>query len=523
MLSFLPALVLGCQTANTLPQADVLNVDPLLLVEAREVWSLIGRKDNPVWPGWDARKTPILIYFPGKQDLLINHPKPPAGFRKYQGRVRSSIGPIYLRDGKTEFDLDGQNTSTEVGGIETLVIADTLSSRRQWVESVAPSVVANPVGAKEEIASGLFPNPYDSMVMFTHEAFHVYQRKMAPNKAGNESVLTRYPSLSAENNAAIAYEGDLLAAAIEAKSPAECRKVGLQWLALRQSRRSLLGPGVSEYEDGTEFSEGLAKYVEYRSLQCFEGKKPSPEMWLLEGFRGYGDLSAQRQRLIRQMKGFMNGTNVVNGDLYGASSIRFRLYYSGMAVGLLLDRLGVKWNDQIFQKGTSLTGLATDALHATPAELSAALTEAQGAEAYKTYLAQKQKLASDGEVYIQAEVAKFASSPGELVLDYSKVVAPKVGFSFTPFGILRVNDDQTIYRLIPIRGVVGSLSFSEDAARPVLQDRKASLVCMQLTAAPTLSDTVLDGKDLALPGVTLKNVHGKVRVEGRRVVIEILP
>lgn len=522
MVSFLPALFLGLQVANGVPKVDVLNVDPLLLVQAREVWSLIGRKDNPVWPGWDARKTPILIYFPGKQDLLINHPKPPEGFRKYGGPVKSSIGPIYLRDDKTVFDLDGQNTSTQVGGIETLVIADTLSARRQWVESVAPSVVANPVTAKEEIASGLFPNPYDSMVMFTHEAFHVYQRKMVPNKAGNESVLARYPSLSAENNAAIAYEGDLLASAIGAKTVEECRRVGLQWLALRQYRRSILGSSVSEYEDGTEFSEGLAKYVEYRSLQCFEGKKPSAEMWLLEGFRGYGDLSAQRQRLIRQMKGFMNGANVVNGDLYGASSIRFRLYYSGMAVGLLLDRLAVKWYDRIFQKGTSLTGLATEALHATPAELAAALSAAQASDAYRKYLGEKQKLASDGEVYIQAEVDKFASAPGELVLDYSKVGASKVGLSYTPFGILRVSDDETIYRLIPIRGSVGSLSFSEDAARPVLQDRKGSLLRFQLTGLPEVSDSVLDGKDLTLPGVTLKNVHGRVRVAGRRVVVEIV-
>src|SRR5690242_9796563 len=106
-----------------------LSVDPLLIVEAQEVWSVIGRPNNPVWPGWDARKTPILIYFPGRQDLLINHPKPPVGFLPYSGPLHTTIGPMYVQDGKTIEQFDGQNTSRDVNGIETLFIADTLSTR----------------------------------------------------------------------------------------------------------------------------------------------------------------------------------------------------------------------------------------------------------------------------------------------------------------------------------------------------------------------------------------------------------
>lgn len=81
--------------------SSVLEIDPLLLVQAAEVWSVLGRDANSVWPGWDPRKTPILIYFPDKQEVLINHPKPPEGFLPYTGKVRSPIGKIYLRNGKT--------------------------------------------------------------------------------------------------------------------------------------------------------------------------------------------------------------------------------------------------------------------------------------------------------------------------------------------------------------------------------------------------------------------------------------
>src|SRR5690242_21099247 len=94
-----------------------LVIDPLLITEAEEIWSVIGRPNNPVWPGWDARKTPILIYFPGKQDVLINHPKPPAGFTAYSGPLRTPLGPIYVRNGQTIKEFDGQNTSTDVNGV----------------------------------------------------------------------------------------------------------------------------------------------------------------------------------------------------------------------------------------------------------------------------------------------------------------------------------------------------------------------------------------------------------------------
>jgi len=170
---------------TALLQQDRLQVDPLMLVQAAEVWAVIGRKDNPVWPGWDARNTPILVYFPGKQDVLINHSKPPDGFKRYTGAVRSSIGPIFVKDGPTIKDIDGQNTSTEVGGVGTLVVADTLSRRRQWMEGLVGPFVEHPENATKVITDGLFPNPYEPMALFAHEAFHVYQRKLAPNKAAN--------------------------------------------------------------------------------------------------------------------------------------------------------------------------------------------------------------------------------------------------------------------------------------------------------------------------------------------------
>lgn len=513
---------------TALVQQDRLQVDPLLLVQAAEVWSVIGRKDNPVWPGWDARNTPILVYFPGKQDVLINHPKPPDGFKRYTGALQSPIGPIFVKDGPTIKDLDGQNTSAVVGGVGTLVVADTLSTRRQWVEGLAGQFVEHPENATKVITDGLFPNPYDSMTVFAHEAFHVYQRKMAPNKSASELDVLKYPALSVENNVGFALESDYLAEAANAKTAAEARAAAVKWLAIRKWRRAGISDMSTRYEDGNEFNEGLAEYVQYKLLECLQTKTPSREMWLVQGFQGYGDLQPQRERMIAKMQSALTGQLNVNNDPFGASPVRFRLYFSGMAIGAMLDRLGAKWHDPMLKTDATLTSLVENAVHASPEELDRAKAEVQSSPRFKELTDLKLKLAKDGEAHIQKVLAGFDSCPGELVIDYSKAAKPAVGFAFTPFGVLRVSDDRTVFRLIPMRGQVGSLTVAEDGARPVLLDSGAKVVRYQLTATPEeaaiklqIGDSLqaVDAQTLALPGVTLTNVKGTLRVEGRRVTL----
>lgn len=524
MLSLITLTIIGMQR---LP-SPAIQMDPLLLVEANEIWSIIGKPNNPVWPGWDARKTPILIYFPGRQDLLLNHPKPPAGFVKYAGPIRSPIGPIYLKDGATIMQDDGQNTSIPVGGVETLVIADTLSTRRQWAESLAPQITASPTKADETVSDNLHPNPYDSMVMFAHEAFHVYQRHMAGEKGGSERTLEMYPSLSVENNVGFTLESDCLAKALAAKSSEEVRQEALKWLAVRLWRRSIIGTEAGAYEDGTEFSEGTAKYVEYRVMQALKEKTPSKEMWLIQGFNGYQTLEKERQRLIRQMIGFMSGTMGVNNDLYGASPVRFRLYYSGMGVAALLDRLGANWHDKIFTKEATLTAIAQEAIHATSTELTAALASVRSSTDYPSLVEKKAKLARDGEAYVKDRVSDFDHAPGVLVLDYSKLIDPKVAFGFTPFGILKVDSGRSLFRLVPIRGTIGETSFVEESAQPMMQDHKAKTLSFLLPSAVDVPSVI--GKfnaagslvsELKIPGISLKNIKGRATTNGNRLVIEL--
>ncbi|HWA83208.1 MAG TPA: hypothetical protein VG820_07245, partial [Fimbriimonadaceae bacterium] len=462
-----------------------LQIDPLMIAQAAEAWSVIGRKDNPIWPGWDAKETPILIYMPNVQDVLINHPKPPPGFTPYDGPIRFPEGKIWVKDGPTITEFDGQNTSIEVNGIGTLVLADTLSTRRQNLQSLVEQARGETGDMKDAIDGFLHPDPYDGLAMVVHEAFHVYQGHRAPGKGGTETDLADYPSLSVDNNVGFALESEALRSAALAKTPSDRRKFAVRWLAIRRERRKHLRPSMAAYEDGTEFSEGTAKYTEYRLFQVLQGRQPAHDMWLVQGFRGYGDLSAERTRLLDHMVNMMSGKVNVNNDRYGASPVRMRLYFSGMGIGALLDGLGTEWHEAIFQPRVTLTSLAERAIHATPQELDAAWAEVARSARYAELTTEKEKLAKDGEAYIQNAVKEFVSAPGQLVLDYSSLAKPRVGLDFTPFGILRIDDSRSLYRLLPVRGIVDDLSFAEDSARPVLQDRTKKQLVIQLTGAVT--------------------------------------
>ena len=128
------SLVLACSLAvavrglaaaptATPKQPGPLGVSPLLVDAAAEAWTVIARESNPIWPGWNAGTTPLLLYLPGKQDLLIGHPRPPEDFRPYAGPLAFPGASMWVKDGPTIVGGDGQNTSTDVAGVRTLVMS----------------------------------------------------------------------------------------------------------------------------------------------------------------------------------------------------------------------------------------------------------------------------------------------------------------------------------------------------------------------------------------------------------------
>lgn len=430
----------------------VLRIDPRLIIEAGEVWRLIAGRENPIWPGWDASDTPILFYLPREQDVLINHPRPPEGFVPYDGPVPFPGGRILVRDGPGFLQYDGQNTSRDIEGVRTLVVADALSNLRQQIRGLLEAPRPPAERPPDLSFSQLAIDPYDQLTLIVHEAFHVFQDRAAPTKGADEMLLLHYPVLSVANNVGLAQEGAALAAALRSASDTACRSAAVRWLALRRQRRSLLPLEAVEYENGAEFSEGLAKYTEYRLLETLDGRTPGQAMWLVQGFGGYGNLASRRSRLVDRMLQHMRGEISVNNDPYGTAPLRMRLYYSGMAIGALLDRLHTDWKDRIVAPGVSLTDLADGAISADAGELRRALEDVRREGNYDSLVAAKRRLAEEGRARIDTVLGGIEHGAGTgIIVDYGALETPRVALAFTPFGISVVDADRTIYTQIPIR------------------------------------------------------------------------
>ena len=184
--------------------------------------------------------------------------------------------------------------------------------------------------------------------------------------------------------------------------------------------------------------------------------------------------------MVRHLDGKVN----VNDDPYGASPLRMRLYYSGMAIAALLDALGPpSWHESILQPDTTLTSLAHTAIAPQASELETAIAAIPTMPDYEALCAEKSQLRDAGMQWIKSELESIErGTTTSVVIDYSLLKDPNVAMSFTPFGIVAVDNDRTIFRLVPISAKLRAQTrFEQTRPAPVLQDRKAQRFTLPLT------------------------------------------
>jgi hypothetical protein len=283
--------------------------------------------------------------------------------------------------------------------------------------------------------------------------------------------------------------------------------------------------------------EGLAKYTEYRLYEVLEGRTPAPGLLRAQGFRGYSDLSAQRHQLLEMMRKHMRGEVNVNNDPYGTAPVRFRLYYSGMGLGLLLDRIAPDWKQQLWSSDRSMTEIARSALHPSGEEHAAALAAVRAKPAYSEIFASKTKLAEAGRKEFAARLAAIEAGPGTgITIDYSALASSKVALGFTPFGITVVDEARTIFAQTPINVKFGDGSqISEVFALPVLRDTSRRQMKIRLESpisqaeiarriAPAVFGTTTPQPIvLELPGVKLDLKNATIQWEANTVRIMLAP
>ncbi|MFQ5592742.1 MAG: hypothetical protein ACE5HA_01200 [Anaerolineae bacterium] len=137
---------------------------------------------------------------------------------------------------------------------------------------------------------------------------------------------------------------------MKATSDDEAGELAGQFLAQRNRRRNEQGlePALTNYERRLEWLEGLAKYVElaiWREASSTPGYEPLPAMLADPYFKSYATFDQHWSQEMGQMK--RQATR--DGEV--------RFYYTGMAQGVLLDRLMPDWKTRILVEDVWLEDL----------------------------------------------------------------------------------------------------------------------------------------------------------------------
>jgi hypothetical protein len=500
-----------------------IKIDPALFLYLNQCRTVMRAVGGALWPGWDLTKTPVLFYRPGVQDILIAYPHKPAGFRELEGFNPLGGETIHYRDGTTFIDNDGQNTVTDIDGVRTLVVADTFSNQRDQLRGVL-------LGRDKDFAQTWLENwnfltddPYDQMAMILHEGFHAFQDARAPDKGPNEMAAVDYPLLNAPNNAAWALEAALMRDALLGESPGVRAAKIRELVAVRTERRAALDRESVDYEDRTEFLEGLAKYVEFRFLKEAQPLEPDPRLFYVPGFSGFGPrLEEIRHASIERLKDVVGVGADMTGNKFGVGPLRFRLYSSGAALALLLDEVAPDWKADIFKDGVYLFDQLKEAVPLTSAERASLVSRGRNEYGYEALSGEKRRFEEEGRRVLSERLKNILETRDTLVvLDYSGP-GGIAGMAFTPFGVSKLAENLVLYDLIPLAGrFTDNAEFRFAKVIPVLVDKSAKQMKFVVKTKASAFEAQ-NGGEIRIEEFSLTGARFEIETAGNRVLIRLV-
>jgi hypothetical protein len=419
-----PALPAAGATPSTAPPGVLTAGDRLYLGRLGEAMVLSRATAEKIWPGWGLEKSPILIYEPGRIAYLVNHPAPPPDFLRLEAKI-PLLGPVFVKTGRDpRFNA---NTSLQLADLPTACIS----------YSTAPS--------DAEAPSLRF------IALVFHEAFHAFQDRVGkPGKGSVEALLLRYPDLNAENLALAQMEQMLLYQLVRFDDTPDPERIKAL-LAVRGARGKSLGPEFLHAERGIEYQEGIPTYVEVRLLD--EARKATAG---LSGFGAddpysLGFSAAPELRVSDYISRLLRFTT-------DSSAVRARSYGTGMALALILDRLGVDWKGAVMTSDKFLDEILADNVPQTPAQSAAALARATKEFGYDDlFKVIQEKTARVSQDRKQAAEAFMKQDGVQIVVKPPE--SPVEVRGFDPMNVLAIDASRAIHKRM-LRLAFGESSFS---------------------------------------------------------------
>lgn len=346
------------------------------------------------------------------------------------------------------------NTSVELGEVRTATIMLNMAKGK----------------TVEEIAA-----------VAAHEAFHVFQNQNHSDWMANTANQFVYPMDDAANYASLILEAKALARAMDAEEAEVSARWAAKVMALRTERYPSLSEVSLKYERGIELMEGTAHYVEYTAL----GKATDTE-----GLR----------------------------KVYKPEQIRHRLYATGRALAVLLDRHSPGWKERL-EAGPvrPLDLLLSDALsevNSTPANFSAEeITEARkdADAAVKKLLAERKRCREE-----------FLDAKGWSVVVEAAEGQPLWPQGFDPLNLMYLGGKEVLHnRWLKLGNSAGAFSMLDHKAltfaageHPLFNGVSKAIIA-GLVSEPAVSEqdgqvkVETEGYNLEFSGATIKR-EGKV-------------
>jgi hypothetical protein len=426
---------------------------------------------DSIWPGFRPDTIPVAYVVRGQGTLLLGwRAELPQGFLPITGVASGG----WL----SSADRGAASTSTELGGRPTAQVVVNDTQR-----------VASLVGVT------------------THEAFHVFEAALKKEgrrfgRGENSFLVTSYPVFDPQNEAGMALEGRILAAAEQTESRAQKRALARQFLAVRESRQRALGAELADFEQLAELNEGLAEYTLVRVLALAARQRDFPD----------------RAAAARLQTTKLTGLHKLTEDV--TLSIRLRFYATGPALGLLLDALeGPAWKTRLMNQNLTVQEALADATGYRSQEL------ALRRQAESTFVIAKLRSAADSGVaglraFRRAQVDSVLAAPGvQLVVTVEGRYLGLCGID--PQNLLQVEPGILLHTRW-LQACAGD-AFQATFNTPVVQDRNAQSLRAVVGADSTVTVTVGAQGDVRIesPLVSLRATKADVSRDGRVLTVKI--
>lgn len=392
-----PGALLPPEVAARLPQLGI-QLDDWDLWRLEENYNFWRKAGPALWPGvTGVEATPVQLVFPGRYDVLLGHPRPPADCLPFSERLPKERF-CYRKDtvfvhGAFMGDLNGTDTVT----------VNTLGEMDKY-------------GAQATATPGYRHAYLTNAATQNHELFHAFQnreRKLLAEEPGYPRVSRLdYPDKNPELNMLLGLEARILAEALDAGGPA-LLELMRDFMAVRAERYALLPLKARLIAGYMELIEGTAQYISYGvQYGVNPGLAPLPETLSDPRFAGYAD----RDNIAAMLK-----PRLAILHRYQAVATCAFAYQSGAALALALDKLDPGWKDGLFRtcsgKGCSLDTLVGRLVEADNNPARVARVKAR-------YDAPR--LLAESE----ADLAELLAANKELIEEFRALPGPRVRLAF---------------------------------------------------------------------------------------------